>query len=579
MSTDKVLSSESEPTESASDSTDVASSTAGEADVQSQPVDEAPSDSSASPGSESDSEAATDESTVPPQPQETAVAPDDSAETSAEPERRRPRLNPTVNTDAAKAVPTLLTGKSGTAVAETQSAVAPAGEPLDSTAASTESLAAQALAAAGVNQDPVELPPKIDDLDADLEAEIAAAVSDDDKAAAAAEVADTASSDEQAAEQELEEGSRVTGKVQSIHADNVFLDLGHRSPGIVQLRQFDSGKHPAVGQDVEVVVESIDEAEGLVHVSLPRGVKRVGGDWSAVSVGQTVDCMVTKTNKGGLEVSVSSLRGFMPAGQVDLNYISDLEPFIGQKLRSVVLEINPKKRNLVVSRRAFLDIERKEAEEVLWAKLDVGQKFFGTIKTIKDYGAFVDIGGVDGFLHIGEISWSRINHPTDVIHEGQAVEVKVISLDNEKKRIGLGMRQMMPNPWKAVVDKYAVGSTVSGKVTRTAQFGAFVELEPGVEGLVHISELDYRRVKSVAEVLKVDQEIDVQVLEVDPDRKRISLSLKALQPKPEIPEAKTKAEQEGAAESAAYVRKQKGNLKGGTGSQSPGGMFGNPKDF
>jgi len=287
--------------------------------------------------------------------------------------------------------------------------------------------------------------------------------------------------------------------------------------------------------------------------------------------------MVTGINKGGLEVTVSNLRGFLPASQVDLRFVGDMQQFVGQKLTVQVVEANPKKRNLVVSRRNYLIAERQEAEENLWKTLATGQVFQGTVKTIKDYGAFVDIGGVDGFLHVGEMSWNRIRHPSDLLAEGQAVEVQVISLDPDKKRIGLGMKQLVANPWQLAADKYAPGKTVSGRVTRTADFGAFVELEPGVEGLVHISELDHQRVRRVSDVLQEGQTIDVQVLEVIPDRKRISLSVKALKEKP----AEAKPADEDLAPSAAeeYARRHRGPLKGGTGGASRGGLFGDPGRF
>jgi small subunit ribosomal protein S1 len=379
------------------------------------------------------------------------------------------------------------------------------------------------------------------------------------------------------AEEDVTQGTRLTGRVQSIHGDDVFLDLGYRAPGIMSLRQFEAGKQPEVGQQFLVVVDRVEAGEGLIHVNLPRGRRRISGNWDAVTAGAIVDCMVTGINKGGLEVTVSNLRGFLPASQVDLRFVSDMQQFVGQKLTVQVVEANPKKRNLVVSRRNYLIAERQEAEENLWKTLSLGQVFQGTVKTIKDYGVFVDIGGVDGFLHVGEMSWNRIRHPSDLLAEGQAVEVQVISLDADKKRIGLGMKQLVANPWQLAADKYAAGKTVSGRVTRTAEFGAFVELEPGVEGLVHISELDHQRVRRVSDVLQEGQTIDVQVLEVIPDRKRISLSVKALKQKP----AEVKPADEDLAPSAGeeFTRRRRGPLKGGTGGSSRGGLFGDPGRF
>jgi small subunit ribosomal protein S1 len=370
--------------------------------------------------------------------------------------------------------------------------------------------------------------------------------------------------------------------VQSIAGDDVFFDVGFRSPALVSLRQFDPEKKLEVGQQLTIVVDKVSPAEGLIHANLPRGRRKIQGNWDAVAVGQVVDCMVTKTNKGGLEITVSSLRGFLSASQVDMHYVSDLEKYVGEKLTVKITEANRAKRNLIVSRRAYLQEERDANAQDIWGNLEVGQAKKGVVKTLKDYGAFIDIGGVDGFLHIGEMSWNRIRHPSDLLSEGQEVDVQILTLDRDRNRIGLGMRQLSQNPWDSATSKYAQGTAVSGKVTRTTDFGAFVELEPGVEGLVHISELDYRRVNKVTDMLNVGDEPELQVLEVDLGRKRISLSLKALKEKPpELDKKPEKKSDEDLAPSAGegYSRKRKGPLKGGTGGSEGGGLFGNPGDF
>ena len=511
-------------------------------------------------------------------PTETPEAPavDPASSESAEAPRRR--LNPTVNVETAKAVPAMSSATSTPAVQAEGPIVA---TPDATTEAAAEPEAEAEPEAATPAPAKIELPPSRDvDLDADLEAEIEAAVSADETTAAtaAAEIeAQQAADDSEEAGEEPGPGTRIKGKVQSLHGDNVFFDIEGRAPGVVSARQFLTNKPPAVGDEFDLVIERIDEAEGLVILSLPQGRRSIGGNWDAVAKGQVVDCMVTKTNKGGLEVTVSSLRGFMPASQIDLNYVGDMDVYIGQKLTAVITEANPKKRNLVVSRRAFLDIARKEAEKELWKTLAEGQTFDGKVKTLKSYGAFIDIGGVDGFLHIGEISWTRLNHPSDVLSEGQEVQVQVVKLEREKKRISLGMKQLKADPWTLASTNYSVGSAVSGRVTRAMDFGAFVELEPGVEGLIHISELDYSRVNKVTDVLSIDQQIEVKVLDVDSSRRRIGLSLKQLKEKPADLRGAANADVE---DLPPIVSTRKGPLKGGTGpKKSGGGMFGNPTDF
>lgn len=422
---------------------------------------------------------------------------------------------------------------------------------------------------------PVELPPKEEELDSDIEAQLDAALAGgtvegsptDESAIAAAAAVENVPADAA-----VRKGSRLTGTVASIHGDDMFIDFGLRMAGVLSRRQFGLKKQPMQGEQITVVVNRIDENEGLIYVNLPTGASRVRGNWEELSVDQTVECQVNATNKGGLEVSVGSLRGFMPASQVELGYVADLNAYVGQRLRAQITEVNPKRRKLVLSRRKLLEVEREQTEQEVFQKIAPGQTYEGRVKTIKDYGAFVDIGGVDGLLHVGQISWSRINHPSDVLKEGQQIEVKVLSVDPEKKKIGLGMRQLHQNPWQAAEQKYAPGTVVKGKVTRIEGFGAFIELEPGIEGLVHISELDHQRIKTVHEVLRVGQEIDVQVLEVEPSRKRISLSVKALKEKPQdAPEPE---------EEAPPVRRPSPeSLKGGIGEPTGGQLFGDPRRF
>lgn len=414
-----------------------------------------------------------------------------------------------------------------------------------------------------VSSEPVAIPSAKQELDADTEAEIAAAMASGELVESIP-AASKPKKEKKAApqsEEELEGGWRLKGTVQAIAGENVLVEVGFRSSACIPARQFD-GKVPEVGAAIDLVVDRYDATEGLIHCSLPKA-PRAAGNWHEVSVGQIVDCTVNKVNKGGLEVSVSNLRGFLPAGQVDFGFVSNLEPFIGQKLRVKIIEVNPAKRNLVVSRRSYLEMVREELKEETWKKLAVGEVLTGTVKTLKDYGAFVDLGGADGLLHVGEISWSRINHPSDVLKEGQQIQVKILGIDKEKNKISLGMRQLSNNPWGDLESQFPIGGTVHGKVTKTTDFGAFVEIAPGVEGMIHISELEHKRVHRVTDVVQVGQEVDVKVLTVEPQKRRIALSLKALSAKPESA-APPKDEDLAPGGGASYERKRKGPLKGGT---------------
>ena len=485
-----------------------------------------------------------------------------SAEPSAEaaPDRPRPQLNPTL-TEAMRPVPTLDSGHPS-AAPEPEAAVAEA------------ATAAMGMDVPMPGSHPVEVP-KADKLDEALEAELAAAMSGVNIPSPTAPVPEGEEAPAQPAEDSLPPGKKVKGKVVAVHGESILLDIGVRANGFLSTRAFEEGKLPEVDATLDVVVDKHDPAEGVIHVRLAKGgVSKPQGDWNAVAVDQVVDCMVTKTNKGGLEVSISNLRGFLPASQIDYGFVNNMEQYVGQKLRVKITEVNPQKRNLVVSRRSYLEIEKAARREQAWNELKVGETLQGTVKTLKDYGAFVDIGGVDGLLHVGEMSWTRVNHPKDILSVGQQIQVKILGIDREKQKISLGMKDLQNNPWANIEDRYAPKAVVHGKVTKVTDFGAFVQLEPGVEGLIHISELDHKRVMRVTDVLKVDQEVDVQVLSVDPAKKRIALSVKALTARPEhTREPRPKDEDMAPSGGTPYERRRRGPLKGG-GTGSGGGLFG-----
>jgi len=323
--------------------------------------------------------------------------------------------------------------------------------------------------------------------------------------------------------------AKKMARVIRVHGPDVFCDVpGGRSGGVLPLLQFPEGP-PAVGAEIEVHIEGYDADNGLLL--LTRKGAAVQADWSSIAVGMTVEARVTATNKGGLAVDVNGIRGFMPISQIDLYRVENADQYINQRLLCRVVEVNPQERNLVVSRRDLLEKEREDQREKFWQEVAEGQVRTGIVRSVKDFGAFVDLGGADGLLHVSEMSWSRVADASQVVQLGQSVKVIVLKVDRERRKISLGMKQLAPSPWDHVAENYPAGKVVSGKVTRLAEFGAFVELEPAIEGLIHISELSPQRVRRVKDVVQEGQEVQVMILSVDAVQRRISLSLKAARAK------------------------------------------------
>jgi small subunit ribosomal protein S1 len=380
--------------------------------------------------------------------------------------------------------------------------------------------------------------------------------------------------DAAAAGPELSPESRVTGRVAKVHRDDVFVDLGGRNQGVVPVRQFDDAL-PEAGTQLELLVVRFNADEGLYELSLPTAAVDVG-NWDDVAEGQIIEVTVTGSNKGGLECQVSGLRGFIPLGQVSIYRVEQPEDYVGQRLACVVTEANRDRRNLVLSHRAVMERERSELREKLLAELAPGQIREGVVRSIKDFGVFVDLGGVDGLVHISNLSWDRVNHPSEVVEVGQKIKVRIEKIDPDTGKISLSYREVGANPWEGVESKYPVGARVMGTVARVMDFGAFVKLEPGVDGLVHISELAHGRVFRTSDVVSEGQEVEVQVQSVDTEKQRISLSLKALMARP------VKADQDQPADedlppppdAPKPPRKKAQRLKGGISGPSGGDKFG-----
>ena len=241
---------------------------------------------------------------------------------------------------------------------------------------------------------------------------------------------------------------------------------------------------------------------------------------------EVIEAKVIEEVKGGLLVYIKGLRGFIPASHVDLQYVPELSVFIGENFKLKIIEVDRRKNRIILSRKLLLEEEYQKKRDKTWENIEEGQIIKGKVQRLTDFGAFVDIGGVDGLVHISELSWGRINHPSEVVKEGDDIEVKVLNVDRERERISLGVKQILPNPWENIKERYEIGSIITGKVIKLVSFGAFVEIEPGIEGLVHISQISWEHVIKPEDVLSVGQEIKVKIMDLNPEEHRMSLSIK-----------------------------------------------------
>ncbi len=368
----------------------------------------------------------------------------------------------------------------------------------------------------------------------------------------------------------LESETKLTGRIVMIRREDVFVEIGGREQGIVPLKQF--SESPEIDAEIQVVVSKFNQEDGLYELNLPHAASSIG-DWSDLDEGMIIEVRITGHNSGGLECEVNRIRGFIPVSQISLYRVEDLEQFVDEKFTCLVTEANPDRRNLVLSRRAVLEREREEARQELLKSLAPGQTREGVVRKLMDFGAFVDLGGVDGLLHISQLAWGRVAHPSEVLTEGQTIKVRVDKVDLESNRISLAYRDMMESPWLDVDKKYPVNMPVRGKVTKLMDFGAFVELEPGVEGLVHVSELSHKRVWRVSDAVSEGEEVDVLVQSIDIKAQRIGLSMKGLIPEPESVK-KEAEEEEPELPVAAPITQPTKPLKGGLRRKSGGDQFG-----
>lgn len=335
----------------------------------------------------------------------------------------------------------------------------------------------------------------------------------------------------------VQEGEVVTGIVVQITSDYVMVDVGSKSEGQIPLEQFLDEKGELtvkVGDEVQVFLEDTEESSGQVKISKTKADKiRIWEEIAAVcETEKTIIGRVVARVKGGLQVDIG-VPAFLPGSQVDLRPVRNFEKYIGESFEFNVLKYNRKRGNIVLSRKPLLEKQKDERKNLILGTMEGTGLFIGTVKNITDYGAFIDLGGIDGLLHITDMSWGRINHPSDVLKVGDQIQVKVLKFDQDKERVSLGMKQIQPDPWENVEERYPRESQWTGKVVSITDYGVFVELEKGVEGLVHISEMTWtKKPRHPSKLVQVGDEVDVMVLNVDKEQKRISLGIKQLKPNP-----------------------------------------------
>lgn len=333
----------------------------------------------------------------------------------------------------------------------------------------------------------------------------------------------------------LEQGKLVTGKISQVNDQEVLIDVNYKSEGVIDRAEFKDTDSLEIGSEIEVFVEKLEDEDGRLILSKQKAdfVRVWDRIHAAFENNEVVRGTLTKRIKGGVVVDLFGIDAFLPGSQIDLRQIPDINALIGQEFDLKVIKVNKARRNIVVSRRVVLEEERNKQRGDVLETLEKGQIRKGIVKNITDFGAFIDLGGVDGLLHITDMSYKRINHPTEMLQLGQEVEVMVLDFNDKKERISLGMKQLKPHPWKDIAERYPEGAIVKGKVVSITDYGAFVELDSGVEGLIHVSEMSWtQHVKHPSKILSVGQEVEAVVLKVEEDAERISLGMKQLESDP-----------------------------------------------
>ncbi|SVA72008.1 uncharacterized protein METZ01_LOCUS124862 [marine metagenome] len=334
---------------------------------------------------------------------------------------------------------------------------------------------------------------------------------------------------------DISENQVLSGRVIGMNEKDILIDIGFKSEGIIDRSEFPEDAIPQIGDQIDVYLEYLEDRNGNLVLSKEKA--DFMRNWKEIrkyyDTGEIFSCKIIKRIKGGMIVDINGLPGFLPGSQIDVRPIKDFDNFLDKDIEVRVVKLNEARKNIVVSHKVIIEDSLQEKREEFLSEIEVGQIIEGRVKNITDFGVFIDLGGIDGLLHITDLSWGRVNHPSEIVELDETISIKIIDYDESKQRVSLGLKQLMPHPWENVQDTYPIGSKVKGKIVSLTNYGAFVELEAGVEGLIHVSEMSWtRHIKNASEIYSIAEEVNAQVLAIDKDDRKISLGIKQLEPDP-----------------------------------------------
>jgi len=380
------------------------------------------------------------------------------------------------------------------------------------------------------------LPPAVDYLDPTLFKEIRTITREDlDSSVEQTEISEDIQDQYLGSISEISENQVLTGRVIGMNDKDILIDIGFKSEGLIDRSEFPQNELPQIGDKIEVYLEYLEDRNGNLVLSKEKAdfMRRWRDIREFYEKEKIFTCKILRRIKGGMIVDIDGLQGFLPGSQIDIRPIKDFDQYLDLDLEVRVVKLNEARKNIVVSHKVIIEDSLKEKREELLADIEIGQIMEGRVKNITDFGVFIDLGGIDGLLHITDLSWGRVNHPSEVVKLDETLSVKIIDYDKEKQRVSLGLKQLMPHPWENVEENYPIGSNVNGKIVSLTNYGAFVELEAGVEGLIHVSEMSWtRHIKNASEIYSIGDKIKAEVLAIDTNDRKISLGVKQLEPDP-----------------------------------------------